>query len=69
MNVFHLLERPLKLFKGETIYITFTKEDVKGVHHLHSDALVITISIKGLNVHRIPADNGSSVNLLAYNTY
>lgn len=68
-NVYNLSERPPKLFKGETVDITFTEEDARHVHHPHNDALVIKAAIGGLNVHRVLVDNGSSVNILAYSTY
>ena len=68
-NVFHLSERPPKLFKGETMDITFTEEDAKQVHHPHNDALLITMVIGNMNVHRVLVDNGSSVNILMYSTY
>lgn len=68
-NVFHLSERPPKLFKGETMDITFTEEDARQVHQPHNDALVITVMIGNMNVHRVLVDNGSSVNILSYNIY
>lgn len=52
-NVLHLAERPPKLFKGEAVDITFTEDDARHVHHPHNDALVVTISISGMNVHRV----------------
>ncbi|KAK1380928.1 hypothetical protein POM88_027672 [Heracleum sosnowskyi] len=67
-NVYHLADRPPKLFKGEAADITFTEDDARHVHQPHNDALVVTITIGGLNVHRVLVDNGSSCNILAYDT-
>ncbi|XP_063935619.1 uncharacterized protein LOC135147089 [Daucus carota subsp. sativus] len=68
-NVCHLSERPPKMFKGETMDITFTEGDARTVHHPHSDALVVSAVIGNINVHRLLVDNGSSVNILAYSAY
>ena len=57
------------MFKGETMDITFTEEDAHMIHHPHSDALVVSALIGNIYVHRLLVDNGSSVNILAYNTY
>lgn len=68
-NIYNLSERPPKLFRGEAADITFTEDDARHVHHPHNDALVIKALIGGFNVHRVLVDNGSSVNILAYDTY
>ena len=60
---------PPKMFKGEMTSITFTEEDARHVHHPHNDALVVKVLIGGTNVHRCLVDNGSSVNILTYDTY
>ncbi|XP_074323844.1 uncharacterized protein LOC141660756 [Apium graveolens] len=39
------------------------------MHHPHNDALVITMLIGAMNVHRVFLDNGSSTNILYYSTY
>ena len=65
----NLSQRPPKLFKGENLDITIRAEDGKWVHHPHSDAFIITAAIGGVNVHRVLVDNGSSVDVLAYETY
>ena len=57
------------MIKGETMDITFTEDDARWVHHPHNDALVVAIRIATLNVHRVFVDNGSSVNILYYDTY
>ena len=68
-NVNNLSLRPPKLFKGEATNITFIEEDAKWVHHPHNDALVVNIRIGSMSVHRVFVDNGSSVNMLYYDTF
>lgn len=68
-NVCNMIERPYKYFRCEAAYITFTKADARHVLHPHNDALVVTVTIRGLNVHMVPVDNGSSCNTLSYDTY
>ncbi|XP_074333955.1 uncharacterized protein LOC141671574 [Apium graveolens] len=66
----HKLEtRPPKVFKGESMDITFREADARWIHHPHNDALVISIQIGTKNVHRAFMDNGSSANILYYNTF
>ncbi|XP_074375469.1 uncharacterized protein LOC141717278 [Apium graveolens] len=66
----HRMEtRPPKVFKGESMDITFREADARWVHHPHNDALVISIQIGTKNVHRAFVDNGSSENILYYNTF
>lgn len=48
--------------------ITFSKEDARWVHHLHNDGLVVAIRIGSINVHQVLVDNGSSINILYYET-
>nr|XP_017228021.1 PREDICTED: uncharacterized protein LOC108203549 [Daucus carota subsp. sativus] len=68
-NVNHLSARAPRAFKGETMDITFTEDDARWVHHPHNDALVVAMRIATMNVHRVFVDNGSSVNILYYDTY
>ncbi|XP_074362555.1 uncharacterized protein LOC141702841 [Apium graveolens] len=49
--------------------ITFREADARWVHHPHNDALVISPQIGTKNVYRAFMDNGSSTNILYYNTY
>ncbi|XP_074339734.1 uncharacterized protein LOC141677626 [Apium graveolens] len=64
-----LEDRPPKVFKGESVDITFKEKELRWVHHPHNDALVITMLIGAMNVHRVFLDNGSSTNILYYSTY
>ncbi|KAL8155584.1 hypothetical protein AgCh_000826 [Apium graveolens] len=68
-NIHSLEERPPKVFKGESADITFKEKESRWVHHPHNDALVITMLIGAMNVHRVFLDNGSSTNILYYSTY
>ncbi|XP_074327561.1 uncharacterized protein LOC141665476 [Apium graveolens] len=61
--------RPSKVFKGESMDITFREADSSCVHHPHNDALVISLQIRTKNVYRALVDNGSSANILYYSTF
>ncbi|XP_074374786.1 uncharacterized protein LOC141715207 [Apium graveolens] len=61
--------QPPKVFKGESVDITFREADARWVHHPHNDVLVISIQIGTKNIHRAFVDNGSSTNILYYNTF
>lgn len=41
--------RPLKATKIDSLAIKFTEEDVRRLHHLHDNALVISLSIANFN--------------------
>ena len=49
--------------------IVFTDKDFKGVYHPHDDALVVSMTIANYNVRRILVDNGSSANILYWDTF
>ncbi|XP_074346775.1 uncharacterized protein LOC141685582 [Apium graveolens] len=68
-NIHSLEDRPPKIFKGESADITFMERESRWVHHPHNDALVITMLIGTMNVHRVFLDNESSANILYYSTY
>ncbi|GFS39342.1 hypothetical protein Acr_00g0062390 [Actinidia rufa] len=44
--------------------VTFTNDDLKGLHLPHDDALVISTMIANFNIQRILIDNGSSADIL-----
>ncbi|XP_074351901.1 uncharacterized protein LOC141691054 [Apium graveolens] len=69
IDIHRVETRPTKMFKGESIDITFREADARWVHHPHNDALVISIQIGTKNIHRAFIDNGSSVNILYYSTF
>ncbi|KAL2476254.1 Ribonuclease H [Abeliophyllum distichum] len=49
--------------------ISFTKEDMKGVHYPHCDALVVRAVVARNGLGRMLVDNGSSVNVIFTSTY
>ena len=46
--------------------IRFSKEDARRLHHLHDDALIVSLRVGDYNMHRVLVDNGSSVDILYY---
>ena len=46
--------------------ISFTDEDAKRIHHLHDNAIVITLLIADYTIRRVLVDNGSSADILYY---
>ncbi|XP_074360146.1 uncharacterized protein LOC141700236 [Apium graveolens] len=68
-NIHILEDRPIKIFKVESANITFREKESRWVHHPHNDALMITMLIGAINMHRFFLDNGSSANILYYSTY
>ena len=46
--------------------IGFLEEDAWRLHHLHDDALIVSIWIEDYNTYKVLVDNGSSVNILYY---
>ena len=68
-NLHHLAKRPPKSIKREMEDITFTDADGRWVHHPHNDPLVITTTIRNMNVHRTLVDNGCSVDILYLGAY
>ena len=53
-----------KIARRQSPIIGFSKEDARRLHHLHDDALVVSIRVGNYNVHRVLVDNGSSANIL-----
>ena len=61
-----LMGSMLKITRRESPIIGFSEEDARRLHHLHDDALVVSIRIEDYNMHRVLVDNGSSANILYY---
>ncbi|GFZ00949.1 hypothetical protein Acr_14g0005840 [Actinidia rufa] len=51
-------------FVADQTPITFSNDDLRGVHLPHDDALVVSAVIANFNVQRILIDNGSSADIL-----
>ena len=49
--------------------ISFTNEDVERIHHLHDDAIVITLLIVDYTTRRVLVNNGSSADILYYRAF
>ena len=55
-----------KMTQIDNPIIEFSEEDARRLHHLHDDALVISIKIGDYNTHRVLVDNGSFADNLYY---
>ena len=55
-----------KIARTESPVIGFSEEDVRRLHHLHDDALVVSIRVEDYNMHWVLVDNGSSTDILYY---
>ena len=63
------MQRPQKNVKLDNQVITFSKDDARGIHQPHDDALIVTMTIVGFITRQVLVDNGSSTDiiyLLAY---
>uniref|UniRef100_A0A2N9FKC7 RNase H type-1 domain-containing protein n=1 Tax=Fagus sylvatica TaxID=28930 RepID=A0A2N9FKC7_FAGSY len=47
----------------------YARQDARGTHQPHDDALVITVKIAGFTTRRVMVDNGSSADILYLPTY
>ena len=56
----------LKMTRINNPVIEFSEEDARRLHHLHDDALVISIQVGDYNMHWVLVDNGSSTDILYY---
>lgn len=63
MTNFKIEERLPKCPKGECNNITFMEVDLRWVHHLYNNPLVISLVFENMMVRRSLVDNGSSVNI------
>ena len=55
-----------KIARRESPIIGFLEDDARRLHHLHDDALVVSIRVGDYIVHRMLVDNGSSADILYY---
>ena len=58
-----------KMARIDNLINGFTEEDDRRLHHLHDDALVVSIRIGDYNTHRVLVDNGSLTSILYYLTF
>ena len=58
-----------KMTQIDNPIIGFLEEDAWRLHHLHDNALVVSIQIGDYNTHRVLVDNGSSADILYYSTF
>ena len=49
--------------------IGFSEEDARRLHHLHDDALVVSIRVGDYNTYQVLVDNGRSVGILYNPTF
>lgn len=66
MRNINLVNIPKKKLKRNEL-VTFAKEDMQGVEFYHSNAIVNTVNIWGIELKRIFLDNGSSFDILSAN--
>ena len=53
-----------KIAQIDNPVIGFTEKDVRRLHHLHDDVLMVSIWVEEYNTYRVLVDNGSSANIL-----
>ena len=58
-----------KVARIDNPIIEFSEDDARHLHHLHDDALVVSIRVGDYNTHRVLVDNGSSTDILYYPTF
>jgi hypothetical protein len=58
------LHRPSKAARTDSVVLSFSEEDARGVVMPHDDALVVTLTVANHGIHRILVDNGSSADIL-----
>jgi hypothetical protein len=58
------LHRPSKATRTDSVVLSFSEEDARGVVMPHDDALVVTLTVANHGIHRILVDNGSSADIL-----
>ena len=56
--------KPTRDYAPQPDYIVFTQADASWVYHPHENALVITVEVANILIHRLLVDSGSIVNIL-----
>ena len=50
----------------DNLVIGFSEEDARRLHHLHDDALIVSLRVGDYSMHLVLVDNGSSADILYY---
>jgi hypothetical protein len=58
------LYRPANAAKVESVVLSFSEEDARGIAMPHDDTLVVTLTVANHGIHQILVDNGSSADIL-----
>ena len=58
-----------KMARVDNLMVRFSKENARRLHHLHNDALVISIWVGDYNTHRVLVDNESVADFLDYSVF
>ena len=58
-----------KMARVDNPIIGFSEEDARRLHHLHDDALIVSIRVEDYSTHQVLVDNGSSTDILYYSAF
>jgi hypothetical protein len=64
-----LVTQALEGGKTDSVVLSFSEEDARGVVMPHDDALVVTLTVANHGIHRILVDNGSSADILYWSAF
>ena len=53
----------------DNLVIGFIEKDAQRLHHLHNDALMVSIRVGDYNTHWVLVDNESSADILYYSAF
>ena len=58
-----------KMARVDNLMVRFSKENARRLHHIHNDALVVSIWVGDYNTHRVLVDNESVADFLDYSVF
>ena len=58
-----------RMARVDNLMVRFSKENARRLHHLHNDALVVSIWVGDYNTHRVLVDNESVADFLDYSVF
>ena len=58
-----------KMARVDNLMVRFSKENARRLHHIHNDALVVSIWVGDYNTHRVLVDNDSVADFLDYSVF